>query len=1170
MNTKNSPKLIKRFGYNVTANARKTASALVVTAVCFAVFAVASSYLVAKQTSDISREAFRDALRRTSVEGASRLQANGGRIDLSVVDPASVAGFVRTMRTTNVLDIVVAKTNGEIVYAETETPEEIPRETISAALTRGVFYKEFGQDSGTILDIYLPLRRGQDTFGVLKVSYDWTSQRNTVWLIIYWIWGGTLGAAFFVTLGLWLTFRILNRELRRRHRALTAVLERAPIGIYTITPDGYIDSFNPKMVELSGATTANDVIGLNVFELPSYRSAGLIDDIKKGLDGEIFDREIEYVSFTAGRRTWRHYRGAPIFMPDGKTVERLLLLVEDVSVQKELEQRNTDYAKTLEQYAWERTRQLGEAESRLKSVVEKAPIILWAVDENGVFTLSEGSGLVSLGLKPGQAVGQSAYALYEGNEPVLNMFKDLLAGKECSTSNIIGDRRFQVVASPIIKNGGRVEGATGVSIDVTDRYQAEQRFAAMVNNSADVITLLDGNANVTFTTPPSESVLGWKPEEMVGHPLAEFVHPDDWGRVHKEIDRAASEPGASVTITLRFRKKDGGYVDIESVGQNYLADPHVEGIVINSRDITERLKAEASLHNSLTAQEAMAGISANFIAQIDFTEAVRRTLQDIGKATGVDNVFYLKFRTDGPLIESGEWTAPERPPLLPHLEDAREGFKNFSEGIAKGSCISITDVNALPAAQEKAKDFLLRIGVLGLRLVPIADSSDSSISLIGAAVTSPSTDTNVCNSPVLNVAAEVMTGASQRRRALDTAKHQAEQQAAVAAYGEAIMNENDPKTIVVVAAAAVKRLLDADFVSILEYHEMTGDFLLTAGAGWDEAMYGDSVISGSGKSQAGFTVISHETTYSEDISSDTRFRPWEGLVTAEVVSSVSVIIGESHVPWGVLGCHFKRRRILTEADLGFLEAIAHLIGMGLRRADSEAKTVGLDRLKSKFVQVVSHQFRTPLSAVRWNLESILSGDAGAISPEVREFLRITYEANNEVIDRIRDLLTVLDIEERRVTLSPEPISVEGLLTSLVGERGKHFALKRVKLETVMPPTPLPSCRLDPERFRSALEKLLDNALDYTPPGGTVTVSASRSGDVIRITVADTGIGIPVAEQQRVFERFFRASNASTMKADASGLGLTIAKYFVEQHDGKLSFSSKEGEGTTFTMELPIK
>lgn len=240
-----------------------------------------------------------------------------------------------------------------------------------------------------------------------------------------------------------------------------------------------------------------------------------------------------------------------------------------------------------------------------------------------------------------------------------------------------------------------------------------------------------------------------------------------------------------------------------------------------------------------------------------------------------------------------------------------------------------------------------------------------------------------------------------------------------------------------------------------------------------------------------------------------------------------------------------------------------------KRAETYIKK--LIDLRGKFIEIISHQLRTPLTSVNWNLEMLLAGDFGSMDENQRKFLQITHDASVKITHRIHNLLEAMDIEEGRVHYKKEDVAINSIFVSIMNETKKRCELKSLAFSYACPEINTPiTVAGDDEKIRAIFNKLMENALGYTKENGKITATLSIKGDMVRFEVQDTGVGIPESEQNNIFTRFFRASNAPSMQTDAFGLGLFIAKYFVEHHKGKIGFDSKENKGSKFWFELPLK
>lgn len=229
----------------------------------------------------------------------------------------------------------------------------------------------------------------------------------------------------------------------------------------------------------------------------------------------------------------------------------------------------------------------------------------------------------------------------------------------------------------------------------------------------------------------------------------------------------------------------------------------------------------------------------------------------------------------------------------------------------------------------------------------------------------------------------------------------------------------------------------------------------------------------------------------------------------------------------------------------------------------------IDHIKSQFINVVSHQLRTPLNSVRWNLEVLLNGDLGKMKVEQVKFLKTIYLNNQNIINIISDLFLALEIEEGKVSLEKEIVNLDVIFKHISELMKNNISIKNLKLNIVKPQKPqILNIEADSDKLTQVFSRLVDNAVKYTKEGGEINVEFEQVNHDVVVRIADTGIGIPKKEQETIFSKFFRASNAAVMYPNASGLGLFISKKIIEAHGGKIWFESKEGKGTTFYISLP--
>ncbi len=227
----------------------------------------------------------------------------------------------------------------------------------------------------------------------------------------------------------------------------------------------------------------------------------------------------------------------------------------------------------------------------------------------------------------------------------------------------------------------------------------------------------------------------------------------------------------------------------------------------------------------------------------------------------------------------------------------------------------------------------------------------------------------------------------------------------------------------------------------------------------------------------------------------------------------------------------------------------------------------IERMKSDFVSMVSHEIRSPMNSLLMQMKVILDGLAGEVTDKQREILERASGKIHNLTNMVSELLDLARIEAGLVTNEKETIQIQALLDEQVAFHRAAAEAKNIRLHLEDLPA-LPTIQANPQGMEEVFTNLITNAIKYSPKDGQISLSATIENDYVAITVRDTGFGIPEEDLEEVFTRFYRVKDSNTRTIHGTGLGLAIVKSIVNAHHGSIKVESKLGQGTAFTVLLP--
>ncbi|MEI7498134.1 MAG: PAS domain S-box protein [Candidatus Falkowbacteria bacterium] len=667
----------------------------------------------------------------------------------------------------------------------------------------------------------------------------------------------------------------------------------------------------------------------------------------------------------------------------------------------------------------------------------------------------------------------------------------------------------------------------GVSRDLSAEKEALQKFNKVFELNPLPMALSDAqtgkflDVNSTFLDK-----LGFDFKDVVGQTAQNinlFVEPNKQKRIAHEL-----KDGEKINnVSLKVRTKNGSLIDglfsgemFESQGKKYLLTVMI--------DISEQRISEVNLNKSLLQQKMLADIVVELNQYKNFQATINNILKKIAIHTQACRSYIFLNSPDGKTTSNDfEWCASGIMPQKHLLQNISYGeIPSFFGDLDKKGLFVSSDVSTLP---KKLKKILESQQIKSILVLPLIVKNHFT-GFIGFDQTDVKREWQKSEIEMLQTVAASISSVFERRQNIEDIKIKNEQITRERRKIETIINGIGDGVFV------VDRQLNITLFNPVA-----------------------SLLSGYSEKEALGKKYNKILRFAQESS--------PGKIDEELISRVLSTGEIQFMPSKSIIINKNNEKIsITESASPLRNDKDEIIGCVVVFRDA-TKEREVDKAKSEFVSLASHQLKTPLTGIMWMTELLLKEK---LSLNQGDYVNNVNRSAKKLIRLVDDLLNVSHIDTgRKFDIVLEKVDLVALIKDVIADNQVSAEKKGVVFRHEHQLNKM-IVNVDPEKFKQVIDNLINNAVKYSKTNGNVTVECRKSETDVVIMITDNGIGIPKNQQNRMFEKFFRADNAAKSATDGTGLGLYIAKSIVEAHEGRIWFESSENHGTTFYVKFSIK